>query len=490
MLTLRPGEKVMAGRGRPRDLYPRPEDLQGDLIVLAEGERDAVNFNLGGLPACAIPGAGAAHLARPERFAGRRVIVCLDCDERGRNAAERISKTFALTGIEHVVVDLDPGRNDGFDFSDLVAEIGPEAAAARVRALAGGGKWQGGNPSTEVPHATPAGGVGTPDDATEESKPNQGFSSLFSVLDLAVAPPPPEVIVHDFAYRREITGLIGPGGIGKSVIAWSVGAAARLHQEVGGMATEPIERVLIIDCEQGAHTARRRARQLGLHKVDGVTVVDAMSTGFDLMFHEAELLALVDQIEPDLIVVDTLRSAARSADENDSAQMTYALTVLRRAAERGRGAGVIVLLHTGKDLTRGARGSTAIRDQASLTFELSRPSRDSKALRLRCSKARIIAEPDDRHLKIEQDGVRLRVVAADTTNVDSIRRPARDSLRDRIVDALEVTPMRRPELARTLELDPKDRTLRRAVNDLLDDDAISRDDDDLLRVTTDRKDPA
>lgn len=123
--------KMMAPAGKPRTLYPAPESFPADEpIWLVEGEPDAISGRELGLNAVAIPGTafvGKAH-EWGQRFAGRDVIVCFDCDEAGRNAASLAAPQLARFAARVRIVDLDGARTDGYDLSDaLVGGVEPKA---------------------------------------------------------------------------------------------------------------------------------------------------------------------------------------------------------------------------------------------------------------------------------------------------------------------------------------------------------------------------
>jgi hypothetical protein len=68
-----------------------------------------------------------------DRFQGRRVTVCMDCDEQGRAcAAERVDG-FRRAGVEARAVDLDPSRSDGFDLSDALVAARAEGRVEDLR---------------------------------------------------------------------------------------------------------------------------------------------------------------------------------------------------------------------------------------------------------------------------------------------------------------------------------------------------------------------
>jgi hypothetical protein len=109
-----------AARGRGRHLFPRPEDSTAD-VWLVEGEKDAISGAELGLNAVAVPGVNGWKSAYARRFVGRRATVCLDCDEQGRAAAEKVAGDLRASGLTPAIVDLDRKRSDGFDLSDLLA---------------------------------------------------------------------------------------------------------------------------------------------------------------------------------------------------------------------------------------------------------------------------------------------------------------------------------------------------------------------------------
>ena len=112
-----------------RDLFPRPESIAANTVWLVEGEPDAVSMRSIGYPSVGVPGVATWKRDWPQRFAGfETVYVCFDCDEQGREAAADRAKELASV-TEARVVDLDPGRGDGYDTTDLLLERGAAAAS-------------------------------------------------------------------------------------------------------------------------------------------------------------------------------------------------------------------------------------------------------------------------------------------------------------------------------------------------------------------------
>ncbi len=127
--------KSLALRGRPRGLFPAPESLENPELWLVEGEPDAITGASLGLAAIGVPGVKGWKPQHAQRFAGRKVVVCMDCDEPGRNVAERIACDLSDAEVEYRRVDLAPDRSDGFDLGDFL--ISAENAGAARNALMG-----------------------------------------------------------------------------------------------------------------------------------------------------------------------------------------------------------------------------------------------------------------------------------------------------------------------------------------------------------------
>jgi Toprim-like len=127
----RPKVLAVAGTRLGLILRPAPAD-QG--VWLLEGPSDMLAARSAGLPAIAVPG---THAWRPEwagELIGRRVTVVMDADLPGRQAAVRIAAKLEGRSAGDVrILELAPGRDDGYDLSDWLRDgTGPRTAAART----------------------------------------------------------------------------------------------------------------------------------------------------------------------------------------------------------------------------------------------------------------------------------------------------------------------------------------------------------------------
>jgi DNA primase len=114
--------KMRAVAGTRLGLIPHPSAEASDHIILVEGPPDMMCARSAGLPAVAIPGTHAWHPAWAHLLTGRRVTIVMDCDAPGRRAAEEIAASLDETADGAEVVDLWPGRDDGYDLTDRILE--------------------------------------------------------------------------------------------------------------------------------------------------------------------------------------------------------------------------------------------------------------------------------------------------------------------------------------------------------------------------------
>lgn len=132
--------KLLAPKGRPRELYPAPESLSAEELWLVEGEPDAIAGLELGFATVGVPGAAAAGCFDPARFDGRRVVVCFDCDEAGRKAGQVAAERLLGHAADVRVVDMEADRSDGYDLGDLLVEAsvngGPEHAGRLLLSIA------------------------------------------------------------------------------------------------------------------------------------------------------------------------------------------------------------------------------------------------------------------------------------------------------------------------------------------------------------------
>lgn len=124
--------KTKALPGSKRLLFPPPEVFaRGRPVFLVEGEPDAVSVRSCGCQAVAVPGVSSWRMEFAQRLARFSVVVLPDCDRQGRDLAERVVGMLPRARV----VDLEPGREDGYDVGDVVAEASREGGLGQMRRL-------------------------------------------------------------------------------------------------------------------------------------------------------------------------------------------------------------------------------------------------------------------------------------------------------------------------------------------------------------------
>lgn len=281
----------------------------------------------------------------------------------------------------------------------------------------------------------------------------------------ATEPPEPDFVVQHLAARGEVSQLWGAPGVGKSMVVEACCGGVGHGAAVAGLECTP-GKVLYLDAENGDYEVHRRVRNLDLPP-GSVAIYDAGAA--HLVDDEVYIRAAIDKEDPDLLVLDSLRRLTPGTDENDSGAMAEVIGIVKHLANEYDLAALLIH-HARKD---GAmeRGSSAIKDQVSISWEMKRVpgSTDRHLRRLQNHKMRIGPEPDDRWLRIVWDhGV--RIVEAEPPD-DAPRLASgrvRDELAHRILDVLEGKKGDRKQLAHAVGTDPKNGTFRRALQDLLD----------------------
>lgn len=301
-------------------------------LFICEGEKDTDRLIAEGPQATTNPmGAGKWREEYADHLRGfREIYVVADNDAPGRKHAEQVTATLPQAKIVHL-----PGLPEKGDVSDwLDAGHSPEELLEIARR-----------------------------DGTARS------STRFEPADLREAIlnglKRPEMLIREMMYEGLVHGLYAAGGMGKTWMAlWII-----------KQAIEQRKKVLLLDLENGTRIIADRLRSLG---VDPELVqkylrycpfpslplsVDA-STDFE---------ALLDEFQPDLIVVDSWINclAAAGLDENSStdiARWTEAYTQRARA----RSIAVLILDHEPKE-GGSARGSGRKLDYVDVMWELKNP---------------------------------------------------------------------------------------------------------------------
>lgn len=174
--------------------------------------------------------------------------------------------------------------------------------------------------------------------------------------------------------------VVGASGAGKSFFALDIAFAVARGVPWRGMSTKQGAALYI--AAEGAHGMRQRfeAWRQDSGITDDVPIamipasVDLISTGddADAIIEAASVVVERYQLPVVLIVIDTLHRSYGGADENDAAAAGAFIRMVDRIRE-ATGAHIMILHHLGKDETRGARGSSALKAAVDTEITLTKP---------------------------------------------------------------------------------------------------------------------
>jgi hypothetical protein len=132
--------KMLAAVGSRHGLIPHPAAERSSRVFLVEGPPDMIAARSRGLPAIAVPGDHAWRPVWARMLGGRHVTIVMDADKAGRAAAQRIAADLAEVA-DAQIVDVGPGREDGYDLTDWLFErssLAVDLVSAELVALSTG----------------------------------------------------------------------------------------------------------------------------------------------------------------------------------------------------------------------------------------------------------------------------------------------------------------------------------------------------------------
>ncbi len=311
-------------------------------------------------------------------------------------------------------------------------------------------------------------------------------SSPIRFLDVAgmaaKAPPPVPWLAPPVLPRAALTALYAPGGDGKSLLSMALTAAIAHGSDLAGIECKP-GTTIYLDAENGEWEIHRRVHTLGLPS-SGVRMADA--SGLDLRRDISAIEAVVNEANPDLLVLDSFRSMTPGMDENDTGQTARALDPLRRLAhESGT---VILLIHHANKAGRDFRGASSIRDAVDVLWHLGRQEDDPDPRRrfLSCRKMRVAAEPERLWLRLEVDRGRVLIDRAEPPEEQDrpVTQPVRAKLSDEIFASMDDRPLRLAAIAELVGRGAKDGSVRNALAALVADGLLTRQGNDYVKMQT------
>lgn len=191
-------------------------------------------------------------------------------------------------------------------------------------------------------------------------------------------------LVHNLLTLGDVSVLYGASNVGKSF--WALDLAAHVSNNLlyRGKVRVHGGAVVYVTLEGRRAFANRIAALETTQKLHLQTPLYVINSPFSLL-NEEDYFALVDSIKEiasrsmipaRLVVIDTLGRAMAGGDENSSIDMTSAIKAVD-AIKGITGAHVMLVHHSGKNESRGARGHSSLRAAVDTEIEISRSEESS-----------------------------------------------------------------------------------------------------------------
>lgn len=211
-------------------------------------------------------------------------------------------------------------------------------------------------------------------------------------------------VIDNFLSTDSLSTIFGSSGIGKSFMALDMGFAVAAGLPWHGNAIKQGS-VFYIAGEGGDGIKKRL---LALEKHYGVSLDDipfyTSNSSADLsnetmVQYLHELIKREHRVSPRLIIIDTLARNIGEFDENSNKEMGTLINLLDRHLRVPFKANVMLIHHTGKDTSRGARGASALRAALDQEFLL---KKKGQMIEFSCTKMKDSFEPESKLFSLKE----------------------------------------------------------------------------------------
>jgi hypothetical protein len=167
--------------------------------------------------------------------------------------------------------------------------------------------------------------------------------------------------------------IYAPGGTGKSLLALYLSAALATGREIFGIQHQSLN-VLYMDYEMQQAQLYERLVAMGYNKDTDLSHLHYASLppigSLDKPEGAKQICDLARQVQADLVIIDTFSRAVEGAENDaDTVRNFYRWTALNLKQE---GRSLLRIDHAGKDLAKGARGTSAKNDDVDLVWQMTR----------------------------------------------------------------------------------------------------------------------
>lgn len=212
------------------------------------------------------------------------------------------------------------------------------------------------------------------DDMTSESetkveKKSKRFQTI--LIGKWVNRPPPKWIIHGVLPQADLAMILGAPSSGKSFFGLDIAMTISLNHKWRGL--ETVGGPVIWIAAEAVGSVRNRG--LAYAQFNDVDIEDANlhiigdTPNLSSVEDVKAIMTSVHKIKPVLVVIDTLSSASGGSNENSGQDMGIILAACRSIHKVGKCL-ILLIHHTGKDVSRGSRGWSGIKGAMQTEIEI------------------------------------------------------------------------------------------------------------------------
>lgn len=226
-----------------------------------------------------------------------------------------------------------------------------------------------------------------PDNTIKENIQNIDFfedneNDLLNIKDfMKLDIPERETILYPWLQEKTITLITSQRGVGKTQFVWGLVKSITQGLQFGYWYTDKEYNTLILDGELPPEELQERIPYHNLHKNCYIksTIFDNDRKNYQGLLWNKEYRQHIENLceiyNIKVLVLDNKKSLTPGLDENSSQEWDIINDWLLDM--RGKGYSIILITHSGKDLTKGIRGHSSIEDNTDYTIQLTDKKLDS-----------------------------------------------------------------------------------------------------------------
>ena len=185
--------------------------------------------------------------------------------------------------------------------------------------------------------------------------------------------PAEDWLIEPIIPRNQLVVIFAPGGTGKSLLALYIAAALATGKEIFAEPKPPTS-VLYMDYEMSQAVLYERLTAMGYGKDTDLSRLHYASlppiSSLDKPEGAKQICDLARACQAELVIIDTFARAVEGAENDaDTVRNFYRWTAMNLKQE---GRSLMRIDHAGKDLKKGARGTSAKNDDVDLVWQMTK----------------------------------------------------------------------------------------------------------------------